>query len=99
MVRRLTEPDAPVVSAAPLGTLVSRPQANTTEAPGGRGRAASIIRTSESRKEVPRVSLPFQVIETVNESRATREANKGGVQAPRFDVCEGNDGHRQGLAG
>ena len=23
--------------------------------------------------EVPRVSLPFQVIETVNESRATRE--------------------------
>jgi hypothetical protein len=28
-------------------------------------------------KEVPRVSLPFQVIERVNESRATREANKG----------------------
>ena len=28
-------------------------------------------------KEVPRVSLPFQVIETVNESRATREAKKG----------------------
>ena len=27
-------------------------------------------------KEVPRVNLPFQVIETVNESRATREANK-----------------------
>ena len=25
-------------------------------------------------KEVPRVNLPFQVIETVNESRATREA-------------------------
>ena len=31
-------------------------------------------------KEVPRVGLPFQVIETVNESRATREAKKGGVQ-------------------
>ena len=31
-------------------------------------------------KEVPRVSLPFQVIETVNESRATREAKKGGRQ-------------------
>ena len=30
-------------------------------------------------KEVPRVSLPFQVIETVNESRAKREANKGRV--------------------
>ncbi len=28
-------------------------------------------------KETPCVSLPFQVIETVNESRATREANKG----------------------
>ena len=26
-----------------------------------------------TRKEVSRVSLPFQVIETVNESRATRE--------------------------
>lgn len=25
-------------------------------------------------REVPKVSLPFQVIETVNESRATREA-------------------------
>ena len=25
-------------------------------------------------REVPRVSLPFQVIETVNQSRATREA-------------------------
>ncbi len=27
-------------------------------------------------KEVPRVSLPFQVIERVNESRASREAAK-----------------------
>ena len=37
-------------------------------------------------KVVPRVSLPFQVIETVNESRATRGAKKGGVQATLFDV-------------
>ena len=29
-----------------------------------------------TRKEVPRVSLPFQVLETIYESRATREANK-----------------------
>src|SRR2546430_6537408 len=29
-----------------------------------------------TRKEVPRVRLPFQVLETINESRATREANK-----------------------
>ena len=45
-----------------------------------------------TRREVPRVSLPFQVIETVNESRATREAEKGGVQASLFDVYEGNEG-------
>jgi len=29
-------------------------------------------------KEVLRVNSPFQVIETINESRATREAKKGG---------------------
>lgn len=45
-----------------------------------------------NRKEVPRVSLPFQVIETVNESRATREAKKGGVQAGLFDIYEGREG-------
>jgi len=43
-------------------------------------------------KEVPRVSLPFQVIETINESRATREAKKGGVQGTLFDVYEGKEG-------
>ena len=43
-------------------------------------------------KEVPRVSLPFQVIETINESRATREANKGAVQSTLFDVYEGDEG-------
>lgn len=43
-------------------------------------------------KEVPRVSLPFQVIETVNESRATREAKKSGVQGGLFDVYEGKEG-------
>ncbi len=43
-------------------------------------------------KEVPRVSLPFQVIETVNESRATREAKKDGVQGTLFDVYEGKEG-------
>ncbi len=45
-----------------------------------------------TRKEVPRVNLPFQVIETVNESRATREAKKGGVQGSLFDFYEGNEG-------
>lgn len=43
-------------------------------------------------KEVPRVSLPFQVIETVNESRATREAKKSGVQGTLFDVYDGTEG-------
>jgi len=43
-------------------------------------------------KEVPRVSLPFQVIETINESRATREAKKGGVQGTLFDIYEGKEG-------
>lgn len=43
-------------------------------------------------EEVPRVNLPFQVIETVNESRATREAKKGGVQGSLFDFYEGNEG-------
>ncbi len=45
-----------------------------------------------TRKEVPRVSLPFQVIETINESRATREAKKLPRQATLFDVYEGKEG-------
>ena len=42
-------------------------------------------------KEVPHVSLPFQVIETVNESRATREAKKGQTML-LFDTYEGKEG-------
>ena len=43
--------------------------------------------------EVALVNLPFQVIETVAESRATREAKKrGGVQTPLLDIYEGNEG-------
>ena len=42
-------------------------------------------------KEVPRVSLPFQVIETVNESRATREAKKGQTLS-LFNTYEGKEG-------
>src|SRR5205085_11569384 len=44
-----------------------------------------------TRKEVPRVSLPFQVIETINESRATREAEKQ-RQPSLFDIWEGKEG-------
>ena len=43
-------------------------------------------------KEVPRVSLPFQVIETINESRAKREARNSGLQMSLFDVYEGKEG-------
>jgi adenine-specific DNA-methyltransferase len=43
-------------------------------------------------EEVPRVSLPFQVVETVNESRATRESKKGRVQGDLFNVYEGKEG-------
>lgn len=43
-------------------------------------------------KEVPRVNLPFQVIERVNDSRATREAQKSDQQLSLFDVWEGDKG-------
>ena len=43
-------------------------------------------------RETPRVRLPFQVIETVNESRAGREARKDGSQQSLFDTYEGNEG-------
>src|SRR6267378_1090583 len=43
-------------------------------------------------KEVPRVSLPFQVIETVNESRATREVEKNRLQGGLFDIYQGKEG-------
>ena len=45
-----------------------------------------------TRKEVPKVKLPFQVIETINESRATREAQKRPKQFSLFDVYQGNEG-------
>ncbi|MGH8070269.1 MAG: hypothetical protein ACRERE_34520 [Candidatus Entotheonellia bacterium] len=52
-----------------------------------------------TRKEVPRASLPFQVIETVSESRATREAKKGGTQTTLFDVWDGKRGIPSKMAG
>jgi len=39
-----------------------------------------------TRKEVERVNLPFQVIETINETRATREASKKPKQKSLFDI-------------
>ena len=43
-------------------------------------------------RETPRVNLPFQVIETVNESRATRDAKAPGTQPTLFDVYQGDEG-------
>ncbi len=43
-----------------------------------------------SEREVERVSLPFQIIETINESRASREGK--GRQTSLFDVWEGKEG-------
>lgn len=43
------------------------------------------------RREVERLNLPFQIIETINESRATREAKKR-PQTSLFDVWEGKEG-------
>jgi DNA modification methylase len=44
-----------------------------------------------SRKELPRVSLPFQVIETINQSRATREASKTNTPS-LFEFYHGKEG-------
>lgn len=43
-------------------------------------------------KEPQRVNLPFQVIERVNETRATREARKGPQELSLFDMWEGDEG-------
>jgi len=43
-------------------------------------------------REVPRVNLPFQVIETINESRATREAKKAPQNLSLFDIYQGKEG-------
>jgi adenine-specific DNA-methyltransferase len=45
-----------------------------------------------ARREVPRVKLPFQVIETVHESRASREAAKLPQERSLFEVWEGREG-------
>ena len=42
--------------------------------------------------EVPRPTLPFQIVETVNESRATREAKRSRPQRSLFDIYEGKEG-------
>ncbi len=38
------------------------------------------------------LKLPFQVIETVNETRASRDARKHGLQRTLFDTWDGKEG-------
>ncbi len=45
-----------------------------------------------TRRETPRVNLPFQVIERINESRATRDANKLPRTLSLFDAYSGDEG-------
>ena len=45
-----------------------------------------------ARKEVSTANLPFQIIETINESRATREAKKVPQNLSLFDIYEGKEG-------
>lgn len=45
-----------------------------------------------TRKEVERASLPFQVIETINEARATREAAKKPKQKSLFEMWQAKEG-------
>jgi adenine specific DNA methylase Mod len=45
-----------------------------------------------TRKEAERVNLPFQVIETINETRATREAAKKPEQKSLFDIWQAKEG-------
>jgi adenine specific DNA methylase Mod len=45
-----------------------------------------------TRKEVEQVNLPFQVIETINETRATREAAKKPKQKSLFDIWQAKEG-------
>lgn len=45
-----------------------------------------------TRKEVERVTLPFQVIETINETRAKREAAKKPKQSSLFDIWQAKEG-------
>ncbi len=46
-----------------------------------------------SRREVPRVHLPFQVIESVNESRAMREEKKKPANQDLFDYASCEEGN------
>lgn len=43
-------------------------------------------------REAGRWDLPFQVIETINENRATRESREKGIQKSLFDIWKGDEG-------
>lgn len=87
------------IETSPTDTSISEAEPELTPLPEPPPGCVRITRTelvwpgkyeeNGERREVPRVSLPFQVIETVNESRATREAKKNPVL---YDIYEGKEG-------
>jgi adenine specific DNA methylase Mod len=101
--RRTSAPDNRGAKADNMSNMTSQP---TDDAAGSLGTPPSsglmrVTRTElvwpgkynddGTRKEVPRVGLPFQVIEAINESQATREARKK-TQPTLFDIYEGTEG-------
>ena len=98
LIQRLVDGNAPAKRAAPAQPDTEPPAQAPTIAPA----KISVTKTElvwpgkynedGTLREVPRVSLPFQVIETVNESRATRDAKATGIQPTLFDVYQGNEG-------
>ena len=98
LIRRLVEANAPTHQTAPAQPDAEPPAQAPTIAPA----KISVTKTElvwpgkynedGTLREVPRVSLPFQVIETINESRATRDAKASGIQPTLFDVYQGTEG-------
>src|SRR5262245_29946202 len=82
-------------------TDTEKKQETASPAPSAPSAQLSITRTEliwpgkynadGTRRELPCVNLPFQVIETINEARATREGKKG-LLPGLFDVWEGKEG-------
>ena len=105
LIRRLLDGDAPAKPATakqPDATPVAADEPSNPPTPASPPAKISVTKTElvwpgkynedGTLREVPRVGLPFQVIETVNESRATRDAKTTGTKATLFDVYQGDEG-------
>ena len=102
LIRRLVDGDAPAKSKHSDSNPVATSEPPDPPKPAPTPAKINVTKTElvwpgkydedGALREVPRVSLPFQVIETVNESRATRDAKAAGTQATLFDVYQGDEG-------